>query len=175
MNEIKIKEIISDCLLELYRNDSALIINDVSERAITHKLAEYIQKRIPAYHVDCEYNRNFELGPQKPKKIKLLEIAAQEESEALRKSGDPKKVKSIKEVSTYPDIIVHTRLTNRNNLLIIEVKKDNSQVSFEFDQKKLNAFTGKDTEKRYLFKFGLFIEIPIGKKLSEPKLTWYGI
>jgi len=42
----------------LIENDNYLLINDVSERAITHKLAEYYQNLFPKWNVDCEYNKN---------------------------------------------------------------------------------------------------------------------
>jgi len=52
--------------------DGYLLENNVSERAITHKLAEHYQKLFPEWNVDCEYNRN--LGKLKeidvePKKL----------------------------------------------------------------------------------------------------------
>ena len=39
----KTEAIVMECLAELYQNDRVLLQNDVSERAITHKLAEYLQ------------------------------------------------------------------------------------------------------------------------------------
>ena len=33
--------------------------NDASERSIVHRLAMYLQKLFPDYHVDCEYNLKF--------------------------------------------------------------------------------------------------------------------
>lgn len=42
----------------LLSKDSYLLINDVNERAVTHKLGEYYQYIFPEWNVDCEYNRN---------------------------------------------------------------------------------------------------------------------
>lgn len=69
MKETKMRyeKLINLCLEEIYNNDFALIFNNVSERAITHKLAEYLQKRFKGYNVDCEYNRNYERGRYEPK------------------------------------------------------------------------------------------------------------
>jgi len=38
----EIKQLIDECLKELNEKDYSLLKNDVSERAITHKLAEHI-------------------------------------------------------------------------------------------------------------------------------------
>ena len=42
----------------LFNNDGFLLERDVSERAITHKLAEHLQKLFSNWDVDCEYNKN---------------------------------------------------------------------------------------------------------------------
>jgi len=54
----------------LIKNDAYLVDNEVNERAITHKLAEYIQYLLPEWHVDCEYNRK--LGVAKTVDFGLL-------------------------------------------------------------------------------------------------------
>lgn len=68
----KIGQIVSDSLGELFTNDLSLLEDDASERSITHKLAEYLQKRIPDMHIDCEYNRNAALGEGAPKTLHIL-------------------------------------------------------------------------------------------------------
>lgn len=50
----EIEKIVQNCLEELFENDLVLLQNDVSERAITYKLAEYLQNQIPDLNVDCE-------------------------------------------------------------------------------------------------------------------------
>src|SRR5690554_3117010 len=67
VTEVEIEKVVRESLDELYEKDIILIQNDVSERAITHKLAEYLQRRFPDLHVDCEYNRNVEFGEYAPK------------------------------------------------------------------------------------------------------------
>lgn len=42
----------------LIRHDQYLLDVDASERSLTHKLAEYIQREFLAWDVDCEYNRD---------------------------------------------------------------------------------------------------------------------
>jgi hypothetical protein len=45
-------------LRELEETDWYLLASDVSERAITHRLALYLQNMLPMWKVDCEWNRS---------------------------------------------------------------------------------------------------------------------
>lgn len=57
MNDFKKIECGIDLLISA---DSYLLEKDISERAITHKLAEHLQKLYPNWHVDCEFNKNLD-------------------------------------------------------------------------------------------------------------------
>jgi hypothetical protein len=57
MENLDVKAKLEAAIISLLEEDHYLIQNNVSERAITHKLAEYLQKEFPEYKVDCEYNR----------------------------------------------------------------------------------------------------------------------
>ncbi|MHA1749061.1 MAG: hypothetical protein ACTSYF_10535 [Promethearchaeota archaeon] len=111
-----------------------MLENDVSERAITHKLAEYIQEQFPDWNVDCEYNRD----GHDPKRVNLI--------------NGPDKV--------YPDIIVHKRGPNGPNLMVVEVKKSNDtrQNGEEHDRQKLNAYL-----QGLSYKVGVLVVFNIGK------------
>lgn len=102
-------------LLLFQIRDRYLLEHDVNEKAMTHKVAEYLQTSFSDYNVDCEYNRNMELAKQ---------LNLTNEDSAI----------------TYPDIIVHKRGSNDNNLLIIEAKKSNSNQDISHDKKKVEAF-----------------------------------
>lgn len=150
------------CIDTLYERDLCLLTNDVNERTITHKLAEYLQWCIPTLNVDCEYNRNFEAGERKPKSIYLLE-------EEARKS-----IYEDTARSANPDIIVHRRLKNDENLLIIEVKKSTSREDYDFDRRKLIAFTEPRGKNPYSYKYGVFLEFETGvPKPSKPIPLWF--
>lgn len=74
MTRDKAEQIVAHSLSDLFANDRILLTNDVSERAITHKLAEYLKLHVAALglaelSVDCEYNRNLETGPYQPKNV----------------------------------------------------------------------------------------------------------
>ena len=171
-NFLYIKDAVLSALNKLKDNEQSIIANDVSERAITHKLAEYLQLEFKNFHVDCEYNRNFENGPKAPKNIKVLNDNL---STHIRKKEPAAEHREqfYKEVSTYPDIIVHKRKTNEKNLLIIEVKKDTNNSNWAMDEIKLNEFTKPKECNGYGFEFGLHITIFISETWKTPELIWY--
>ena len=72
MTHAEIERLIVESIEDLFDRDLFLLQEDVSERAITHKLAEYIQTRIPDFNIDCEYNRDVTRGRGSSKSIKLL-------------------------------------------------------------------------------------------------------
>lgn len=87
---------------------------DSSERSLTHKFAEHLQKEFKEWNVDCEYNRD-------QKNVKRSYINSKNEI-------------------VLPDIIIHKRC-KENNLLVIEAKKSNSNeddIQHDFD--KLNGY-----------------------------------
>jgi hypothetical protein len=141
-SEIKTK--IQIALEILYEKDMFLLKNDVNERSISHKLAEYIQQQFSEYHVDCEYNRVGNLTVDEEyfnKKLRLY-----------------KNIKCLNGETVYPDIIIHKR-GQKNNLLVIEIKKIKDKNRVLDDYKKiLGLFTSKEFE----YKFGLFLQL--GKK-----------
>jgi len=113
---------INQALKKLYDEDSCLIINNTSERAITHKLAIYIQELFPEWHVDCEYNRKDQHLPK-----------------ALLK----KKV-------TFPDIIIHQR-NSRVNLLVVEAESIHNEHPHGIeDKKKIEAYI-TDQDYQYCY------------------------
>ncbi len=172
MTRIQAEQIVKASLDALFENDPILLENDVSERAITHKLAEYLQQQlrslgIAGLSVDCEYNRNREDGPRAPKRIILLEQRREYELRGGLSEDDSRSV------TTFPDIIIHYRGTNDRNTLIVEVKKTTSTTSPEFDFLKLKAFT--DTERNpYHYEHGVFVLLTTGQANQQrPVLKWF--
>ena len=127
---------------EFLSKECFLLKNNLNERSITHKLAEYIQKYFSDYNVDCEYNRNMA-------DIKKIELISQKNISETDAEGNT--------VSVYPDIIIHKRGSNDSNLIVIEVKKANSNNNFKtFDCEKLKAFTDPTKLK---YKYGIYLEL----------------
>lgn len=111
---------------EFLLKESFLFSENLNERTLTHKLAEYIQKYFQDYHVDCEYN-SMMLGEEYITKRLNLNIENVNTDDITQKT-------------VFPDIIIHKRGDNVDNLVVIEVKKKENNHSKEFDLKKLEAF-----------------------------------
>jgi len=145
---IKIQKSVKNCVDTFMKeeNDIFLLEKDVGERAISHRLGLYLQSEFREMNVDCEYNR-------KGSKIDP-------------KRFDPKKIKSR---PVYPDIIVHRRGDDSNNILAVEVKKQGKQ-GIEYDEIKLKHFTSNG----HKYRFGLLL-IFYTKKNSKnrPILRWF--
>ncbi len=176
MKKEDVEKAIKSALSKLKDNEQKIIANNTSERAITHKLAEYLQLEFPLYNVDCEYNRNYEEGKDKPKYVRIIseEVKGKLNQILNQEEHNAENILSFcKQVTSYPDIIVHERLTNSNNLLAIEVKKDNNNTDWEIDHQKLRGLTMKKEYGGYGYHFGLHITIFIQDDWREPTLKWY--
>lgn len=131
----------------LIKNDFYLLEVWINERTLTHRLAVYLEKLFPDYHVDCEYNRNWAL----PKTISNEFL-----SERFQSSN-------ADWITAYPDIIIHKRWTN-DNFIVIEVKKSKDsrwKKGIEFDIEKLEAY--KDNNE-YSYKYWFFIMFDLKSK-----------
>ena len=139
--KIYIKELFIQALDKLYQNDYSLISRKCCERSIVFRLGIYLENIFSkySYNVDCEYNK---------------------------KGLVPKEL--IGKRFNYPDIIIHKREDNQNNILIVEVKTSNSGQPkyFEKDVYKLRGFT---SEKDYLYKLGVHLYIDI----NFCRVVWY--
>lgn len=127
-----------EALKDFYDHESQLIEFKVSERALTHKLAEHLQKRFKEYNVDCEYNK---IGKD-PKRVQNL-IAQMKLSGKCNADCDTcTKNKCV----IFPDIIVHRRGED-DNLMVIEAKTGWSREKRSNDLKKLTALIESDEFK----------------------------
>lgn len=138
----EIKKKVLDSINELYFKDYYIIDNDVNERSITHKLAIYLQNQFTDYDIDCEYNRNM----KSPKEIVFIETS--------------------KKGKVFPDIIVHKRGEDSNNLIVFEIKKcknDNANDKYletkKHDIEKLKGYVNNNDEVSLNYKYGFFLEI----------------
>lgn len=151
MTQEEISEKLHIALKQLSKNDLWLLRNNLNERTIAHKLAEYLQQIFPVYHVDCEYNRDIDQHSGL-KKVNIL----RERYEAIKSkvNKDP----SI-DVSVFPDIVIHRRGTNKFNISVIELKKSTNTDSEakDFDLEKLHSFTDQSERNTLKYDFGVFL------------------
>lgn len=165
----KLKSKVEKAIALFFKHDYFLIKNNVNERSVTHKLAEYLQLEFSEYHVDCEYNRMVDkmidrtMNEEKKDKDyiqKMLNLKIKEDINA-----DDTKAKTV-----YPDIIIHNREKSENNLLVIEVKKETNKNTkdIDFDIEKIKAYI-----KQLEYKNGLFIKIGNNYDSTIKNSIWY--
>lgn len=126
MNRGEANQIVSEAIENLMKNDRELLELGVTERALSHKLAEYItlsNKIVPPLVVDCEYNRHLT-------DIKRLNLPT-------RKALD----NELRATTVFPDIIVHERNSDDSNLIVLELKKPDEDIAY--DRRKLEAFVSE--------------------------------
>lgn len=122
MGRVQIADALSAALLSLVDNHRYLLEVNANERSISHQLATYLAQHFSNYHVDCEYNRDgFDV-----KRLALEQRCTTDEDENA--------------VTVFPDVVVHQRGSNENNLLVVEMKKASSGRYIEYDIQKLAAF-----------------------------------
>ena len=121
----------------LYARDSDLFSRDASEWAIAHRLAVYLERELPGWNVDCEYNRQ---GPETNPKTK----------------ADESKIR--------PDIVLHHRGRTelQHNLLVVELKKAESTADLDKACKYTTAPHGART---FQYQYGLALTVSGGLKL----------
>jgi len=143
----EIEGVINSALRQLKQECPPLDFLNVHERSITHRLAVHMEPLFPGWNVDCEYDKDGDIR-------KAVEGIA--DCNARKKTDD-----------IFPDIIVHhrTRLGADNNLLVIEMKKENEEDVC--DTRKLELLT--DPQGHYRYQFGLYINVVVEGFVC----TWY--
>lgn len=171
MNINQIKRRVDIAIQMLRVNDNYLLKHNANERSISHKFAMYLESTFGKnYDVDCEYNRNIE-HERGSKNIDILK------SEWSRLNGRNINVIDediIVEKSVLPDIIVHKRGSNKENLLVIEIKKSTSTVREDYDLKKLEIFTDQNDPGGLKYKYGLFVKFHMNKeRFKHPEIILF--
>lgn len=145
---------VKKALRKLLESEKTLFQEDISERAVTHQLANYLKHQFSDFDVDCEYNRSKD-GP------KAINPAASADANELyteykMHSKNQGKADSPKAVSIFPDVIIHKRRQSdeTHNLLVVEVKKGKKLDAR--DNCKLRAFTAK-IGVDFKYEYGLFL------------------
>jgi hypothetical protein len=114
---MEIKQALCAAIDDLLAKDLDLLISGAHEQAICHRLAVHLEKWT-TLNVDCEYNR------------------------------DMMRAKMLKGKRRFrPDIIIHRRLRNDENVLVVETKSQaHNSVS---DVQRLSELTAESSDYRY--------------------------
>lgn len=149
--------LINEAIEELWERDRWLLTEELNERCIAHKLAIYLASRFADYQVDCEYNGDIE--NETHNKIvgmlrkDILNICAGL-NEAELKTADEILMRRVN-----PDIIIHSRKTNKNNLCVLELKTRYTRpVEVKFDDLKLKAYTRPKDNLGMGYQLGIYLD-----------------
>lgn len=143
MNEEEVQQAVISALERVIEEDTDLLRFDVNERSITHCLGMYLQEAVSnPWDVDVEYNR---IGEDDDVTKRLPEEMLQDESQG----------------TVYPDVIIHQRGSEEDNLLVIEAKKSGN--SSDGDRQKIRAYL-----QHLDYDYGLFVRFDTGQDFEEP-------
>lgn len=154
----------------LLQEDSWLLDHDLSEQSISHKLASYLQEQFGNYNVDCEYNGNVDHESGR-KHINLL--YEELDRMGLLKESETELENELVQRVVFPDIIIHSRGNNEHNLCIIEVKKDTSTISQDYDYLKIRAYTGLRYGNTLIYQLGILILFHIADRAKPFTLLFF--
>lgn len=152
-----IKARLNSALRTLIVNDRYLLDKNLHERTIVHKFATYLQIVFPSWHVDVEYNRNI----------------ADRKALSIPSDNNPY---GEHIVSVFPDIIIHRRGSNEDNLLVIEAKKSTNQIQFliDHDYQKLACYMQNFGDNNLGYKYGCHITFIMSQPQEKTpyKIEW---
>ncbi len=160
----------------LYENDNYLIKNSVHEQDISHRIAHYLENLLKnhdwfvknGYSIDVEYNRNFDDSKRVYRNCKTCSNG----NECYIKNSHY----AIDDYESIcrPDIIIHKRGGNEQNIIAIEIKTNLKKSPKDYA--KLAVFSCRNSE--YKYELGIFINITEakykyfknGQKITEDEL-----
>lgn len=137
MTEKRFKKMLSNALNKLYKKDKILITRGGMEQACVARVFYYLQKEIErselkTYNLDCEYNKD---------------------GEGSKWVND---VHTGEQFKARPDMLLHKRGNNDNNIVIVEFKGWWNKSEYN-DVRKLEAFT--DQNGRYRYRLGIYVKL----------------
>jgi len=151
-------------------NDIKLLDSSAHEQAISHRIGVYLESifKSEKLNIDCEYNKHLD----EPKKIDLYNLNT-ELCQKCRchscKFVIDGNYNEIPERGFRPDILIHKRGTDENNLIAIEVKKEKE---CPFDEAKLRALTlPKSDGGEFGYELGVFIWFAD----NSPQYKWFAL
>ncbi len=166
MKQQALKENVVSAIATLRDKDNFLLKHDISEWAISHKLAVYLNDKFPGLDVDCEYN-GYANADNHKKYLMILHSRLKDLGQLRDSDSDGELLKR----SVFPDIIVHKRGKN-SNLLIIEVKKAGSS-GISYDREKLCRYTSPKYQNDLNYQLGALVIFTTGREDPAHEIEWY--
>jgi hypothetical protein len=165
-DEVKsLKEKVEMAIRLFMENDKELLDLKAHEQAVSHRIAYYLESLFKGYHVDCEYNRHGSENDSKKSIKNILNARENCKCSSCIKSKDSESSNTREKILVRPDIVVHERGNDDNNIVAIEVKK----YDCLFDRAKLREFTDQNADIKYCYQLGLFLLF----NENLPQSIWY--
>ena len=141
-------EILQTALARLFEEERDILERDASERAICAALLPILRPSFPHHRVHAEYNRR---GIE-PKEVRMPDADG-----------------NLTMGRVFPDLIVHQPGHDRENLLIIEVKKTTNRDPEDADLAKLEQM-----RRQIGYRFGVFLRISAGPNcaVQQCRIRW---
>lgn len=145
----ELKSIVDSAVAQLYTETESLIQREGLERSITFRLGIYLNDLfrntiwLSNFDFDIEYNKN-----------------------GLNSKRTPRRPNGVQ-----PDIILHRRRSNNENVMVIEIKGWWDRRTRDDDRVKLEDFTHQDGE----YKYGLGVFLDFGKEACVKQYFVNGI
>lgn len=136
VSRLKIEELVSIALKAVYKYDKYLIDIMANERCIVFRFGYYFQtllsmhRKYNEYDLDLEYNRD----------------------------GEDSKKTPNHEKGIYPDVILHKRGNNNDNLLVMEFKGHWNNKGQEIDKNKIHDLMNHDGKYKYKNGYIVFLD-----------------
>src|SRR5688572_16675062 len=102
-----INDMLIAAIEQVIAKDSHLLVHDLNERSISHRLAVYLTPMFDDFDVDCEYNGNVDAHNSR-KYIHILSDRARD----IRLLKNDTYEEELIYHAVFPDIIVHKRGRN---------------------------------------------------------------
>ena len=127
---LEIEDLVNIALKAIYKYDKYLIDIKAHERDIVFRFGIYFQRLLEkhdlfkTYNLDVDYNRN---------------------------GHDPKRTENSSDKGVYPDVILHKRGHNNDNLLILEFKGywNNNRERIEKDERTIRDLMSPTGDYKY--------------------------
>lgn len=136
--------------VQLLKRELPSFGKDVGERTIMCRLAHHLAAQVEPnerhVHVDCEYNRQGD-DPKRFRNPPSCELPGKEED-----VGGGRKSNRF-----FPDIVLHQRKADDQNLLVCEIKRKNDPRGCKDDHRRLKKLTCSRGGFRYCI--GVFLEV----------------
>jgi hypothetical protein len=144
VSQDELKLIIRNAVQALYTENLEIIRLDVAERTICTQLAGILQRSFDHHSVHTEYNRH---GVE-PKEVEL-----------------PNADGILTRVRVNPDIVIHQPRHDRENVLVVEVKKTTNPMGDDADLAKLAQI-----KRQIDYSYALFLRLPTGPNANDAEI-----